>query len=575
MTHANRPLDPIAGNDRPWYTHYHPDVPRVIDEPTETTLGELIAGATREFGDRPAFSNFGISLSYREIDRLSDLFATYLQQDLGLVKGDRIAIQMPNVLQYPVALFAAFKAGLIVVGANPLYTVAEMRATFVDAEPKAIVVLANFAAKVAQVLPMTSIKHVIITEVADLLPPAKRIVMNLGARYLKRMVPRYKLPQAVKFREALARGASRTLDPVSLTGDDIAFLQYTGGTTGGTKAAALTHRNMVANQAQFIGLMRQALGIGPARVIAALPLYHIFSLTVNAIGFYRFGAENVLITNPRDFAGFVHTLGEVKPDALIVVSTLAGALLDQPKFAGLDLSNLKIVVAGGMALRSSVAKRWRETTGTAILEGYGLTEASPVVSVNPPHLEPRPGTIGLPLPSTDVKVIGSDGQALPPGERGELAVRGPQVMQGYWNKPEETAKVITEDGWLLTGDVATIDDDGYLRIVDRIKEIIVVSGFNVYPGELEDAAMQHPLVVEAGAIPVPDERAGEVPKLFVTRRDDSLTEAELLEFLRDRLAGYKRPKYVEFVAELPKTNVGKVLRRGLRELEANRTNSAQ
>ncbi|WP_062311755.1 AMP-binding protein [Demequina rhizosphaerae] len=568
--------DPVNGDERPWYRYYGPGVPHAIEPAHEASLGEMVAEAARNHGDKVAFSNLGGTLSFRDVDRLATRFAAFLQHDLGLVKGDRIVIQMPNLLQYPVALYGALRAGLIVVNANPLYTAREMEGVFRDAEPRAIVVLANFADKVAEILPETTLEHVIVTQVGDLLAQPKRAITNFVAAKVKKMVPDYDLPRAIPFTKALKAGAHERLADPGLTHDDVAFLQYTGGTTGGgAKAAVLTHGNLLANQDQFMAQIRNTLGEERQSVIiAALPLYHVFSLTVNCIGFFRFGSHNVLITNPRDLGGFVKTLGATKPDGLILVSTLAGALLDAEGFADIDFDRLKLTVGGGMAVRSSVSDRWKSVTGHDITEGYGLTEASPVVSVNPTHVPPRIGTIGVPLPSTDVRIVDDEAKPLPLGERGELAVRGPQVMRGYWKNEAETSRVLTEDGWLLTGDVAIEDEDGFFRIVDRKKEIIVCGGFNVYPGEIEDAAMLHPGVVEAGAIPIPNEHSGEVPKLFVVRRDDALDEATLRAFLKERLTGYKRPREIEFIDVLPKNNVGKVLRRELRELEASRHEAA-
>lgn len=563
-------IDPVGEQTRPWYDYYPPGVDRVIQPPVEKSLGDMAAGAAKRYGDRIAFSNLGGSLTFNQTDQYITRVASYLQNDLGLVKGDRIVLQMPNLMQYPVALYGALRAGLVVVNANPLYTPGELLAVVKDAEPKAIVVLANFADKLEQVVAEHPIKHVIVTQAGDMLPQPKRSIINFAAAKIKKMVPKYSLPGAIGFRKLVEADPAKFTDP-GVGHDDVAFLQYTGGTTGGTKAAVLTHWNLLNNQEQFIGQLRAVLDEASSTVIAALPLYHVFALTVNCIGFFRFGGHNVLITNPRDIPAFVKTIGESKPHTLVLVSTLAGALLENPKFAELDLSNVKISVAGGMALRTSIGERWKQITDSEIIEGYGLTEASPVVSVNPTHIPPRVGTIGVPLPSTDVRILDDDRKDVPLGEPGELAVKGPQVMSGYWNKPQETAKSFTDDGWLLTGDIATMDKDGYLTIVDRKKEIIVVSGFNVYPGDLEDAAMQHPGVLEAGAIPIPDERAGEVPKLFVVRRDESLTEEELFAFLKDKLTRYKQPKAIEFIDELPKTNVGKVLRRGLREIEDGRT----
>lgn len=561
-------IDPVSGEERPWFDFYPPGVDRVIEPLKDQSLSGFVSRKRQEFGDQPAFSNLGGTLSFTDVDNYATAIASYLQNELGLERGDRIVLQMPNLLQYPVALYGALRAGLIVVNANPLYTAAELSAVVADAEPKAIIVMANFAATAQKAIKGSTVKHVIVTEAGDMLDQPKRTIVNFVAKRIKKMVPDYDLPTAIGFRTLLTGKREAWTDP-ELTPDDTAFLQYTGGTTGGTKAAVLSHGNLLTNQAQFIGQMRAVLD-DHSVVIAALPLYHVFALTVNCIGFFGFGGHNVLVTNPRDIPGFIKTLDQHKPNALVLVSTLAGALMENENFAKLDFSGLRISVAGGMALRSAVGQKWHELTDTDIIEGYGLTEASPVVSVNPTHLKPRIGTIGVPLPSTDVKIVNDEGDTVANGEPGELAVRGPQVMQGYWNKPEETAKVITDDGWLLTGDIATLADDGYLSIVDRKKEIIVVSGFNVYPGDIEDAAMLNPKVLEAGAIPIPDSHAGEVPKLFVVRRDDSLTEDELKTFLRERLTGYKRPRQIEFIDELPKTNVGKVLRRGLRELEESR-----
>ncbi len=559
-------IDPVGDEDRPWYRFYPPEVSRRIPAMKDSSLSDMVRRAAKDHGSAVAFSNLGGTLSFEDVDRLASDFAAFLQSHLGLVKGDRIVIQMPNLLQYPVALFGALQAGLIVVNANPLYTANEMSRVMSDARPRAIVVLANFADKVEEALPGSSIEHVIITQVADLLPQPRRSIVNFAAAKIKKMVPRYTLPNAVPFREALELGERASFIDPAVTPADVAFLQYTGGTTGGPKAAMLSHGNLLCNQEQFMGQIRNTLGEErQSTVIAALPLYHVFALTVNCLGFFGFGAHNVLITNPRDMPAFVKTLNRTRPEGVVLVSTLAGALLDTPGFADVDMSACRITVAGGMAVRTSVAERWKATTGADIVEGYGLTEASPVVSVNPTHMPPRVGTIGVPLPSTDVMILDDDGKPVPQGSPGELAVKGPQVMQGYWNRPEETAAAVTPDGWLLTGDIAVMSPDGFLSIVDRKKEIILVSGFNVYPGEIEDAAMLHPGVAEAGAIAVPDDHAGEVPKLFVSRRDPRLTEAELMSHLKQHLTGYKRPRYIMFLDELPKTNVGKVLRRALAE----------
>ncbi|MCB2413787.1 AMP-binding protein [Demequina sp. TTPB684] len=560
--------DPVGSEDRPWFNFYAPEVARRVPDLTESSLSDMLRDTAERHRDAVAFSNMGGTLSFNDVDRLATQFAAFLQSELGLGKGDRIVIQMPNLLQYPVALFGALRAGLIVVNANPLYTHHELARVVADSQPRAIVVLANFADKVQRVLPGSTIEHVVVTQVADLLPQPRRSVINFAAAKIKKMVPDFDIPDAVTFTAALDRGSRADFIDPAVQPSDIAFLQYTGGTTGGPKAAVLTHWNLLNNQEQFMGQVRNTLGEErQSTVIAALPLYHVFALTVNCLGFFRFGAHNVLITNPRDLKGFVKTLKKSRPDGLILVSTLAGALLDAPGFSGDDLRDCRITVAGGMAVRSSVAERWKAATGADIIEGYGLTEASPVVSVNPTHMPPRVGTIGVPLPSTDVQILDDERRPVPHGSPGELAVKGPQVMQGYWNRPEETSACLTDDGWLLTGDIAVLSEDGFLSIVDRKKEMILVSGFNVYPAEIEEAAMLHPGVAEAGAIAVPDEHSGELPKLFVARRDPHLTEDALRAHLKQHLAGYKRPRYIVFLEELPKTNVGKVLRRALVDAE--------
>lgn len=549
-------------SNRPWHRFYPEGISPQMAPLRYRSIGEMVRDTAGQHTDEVAFSNLGSTLTFAELDRLSDRFAAHLQQ-LGLGKGDRIVMLMPNLLQYPVASFGALKAGLIVINANPLYTASELEKVFEDAEPVAIVVLANSAHTLEPVLPRSTVKHVFVTEVGDLFPMPKRLVVNTVVSKVRKLVPSYRIPNAQPFRKALA-GKSRPTE-VDLGPDDVAFLQYTGGTTGKSKAAVLSHSNLLSNQEQFAAQMRRALGDGHSRIIAALPVYHVFSMTVNCLGFFHLGQENVFITDPRDIAGLIKTLDTVKPEAIILVNTLAAGLLNHPDFATLDFSNLKLTIAGGMAVHTSVAQRWKEVTGNDLLEGYGLTEASPVVSVNPPTMPPRPGSIGIPLPSTDVQIRDDDGRVLGVGEPGELAVRGPQVMQGYWKQPEETARVLDADGWLLTGDTATIDEDGYLRIVDRKKDMIVVSGFNVYPGEIEDVATMHPKVAEAGVIGVADEKSGEAPKLFVVRKDPSLTEAELRAHLKEHLVGYKRPRQIVFKDELPKSNVGKVLRRELRD----------
>jgi long-chain acyl-CoA synthetase len=556
----NRPESP-----RPWLASYPSGQDSDIPEITFRSIPELVAATCEKFGDQPAFSNMGHALSFREVDELSDRMAAFYQKQLGLVPGDRIVIQLPNLLQFPVAMFGALKAGLVVVNANPLYTAHELKAILVDSGAVAIVVLENFAVTLDQEIGGTDIRHVILTSVGDLLPLPQRAFTNFAVRYVKKMVPAHSLTGTISFRDALSRGAQLVFDAPSIGPEDLAFLQYTGGTTGGTKAAMLTHYNMLANQFQIMGPIRVALQEGTETVIAALPLYHVFCLTVNCLGFFHFGAHNVLITNPRETDALIKTVAKYRPSVLILVSTLAAALLDRPNFDSLDFGPLKLSVAGGMALRTQVAEEWERRTGSQMVEGYGLTEASPVVSVNPTVGTARLGTIGLPLPSTYVEIRDDDDQPVALGERGELVVYGPQVMKGYWNKPEESAKTIGRDGWLHTGDVAIMEADGYVTIVDRMKDMIVVGGFNVYPAEVEEAVLSDPRVKEAGVIGVDDEHSGETVKLFVVRQDPTLTESDIRGHLKERLAGYKRPKYIVFRDELPKTNVGKILRRELRE----------
>jgi len=556
-----------AYESRPWLTSYSPRLAPTIDEVESTSVGALVKATCSRFADKPAYSNMGAVLTFREIDELSDRFAGFLLGELGLKKGDRVVLQMPNLLQYPVAVYGVLKAGLVVVGANPLYTAKEMKKVFIDSGAVAIVALQNFADKVEAVVADTHIEHVVLTDVGDLLPAPQRIVTNFVVKRVRKMVPKHGLKGTTSFREALDKGrkhASVARPEVGL--DDTALLQYTGGTTGGTKAAIITHHNLLANQAQMLAPMRLRLEEGEETIIAALPLYHIFSLTVNALAFFAFGSHNVLVTNPRDTADLVKTLDKTKPSVLILVSTLAASLLDNAPFRALDFGRVKLAVAGGMAVRGATAKAWREATGSDMLEGYGLTEASPVVAVNPTWESPRVGTIGLPLPSTDIEMRDEEGNVVPLGEAGEMCVRGPQVMKGYWNQPENTAEVLDEGGWLRTGDVASMSDDGYITIVDRKKDMIVVSGFNVYPSEIEEVAMSNPKVKDAGVVGVPDDRSGETPVLFIVKADDSLTEEELVAFLKSELAGYKRPHRIIFRDDLPKSNVGKVLRRELKEL---------
>jgi long-chain acyl-CoA synthetase len=553
-------------NERPWLDHYPAGVPEQIDVNEYASVPAVLEEAFGRFSERPAFANFGRKLSYGQIDRMSSQFAGYLTGVLKLGKGDRIAIMMPNVLQYPIALFGALRAGLVVVNTNPMYTARELKHQLEDSGAKAIVVLDNFAATLQHVVAETQVQHVITTGLGDLLGFPKGALINFVLKHVKKMVPAFDLPRAVRFRDALARGAAHPLQQVALSHDDVAFLQYTGGTTGVAKGAMLTHGNMIANMLQagaWIGT--DLVKPGEEVIITALPLYHIFSLTANGLVFARLGGLNWLITNPRDMPGFVKELKKSGFTALTGVNTLFNGLLNTPGFSELDFSRLHLTLGGGMAVQRAVAERWKKVTGCTLAEAYGLTETSPAVCINPLDLKEYNGSIGLPVPSTDVAIWSEEGQSLPVGEVGELMVQGPQVMKGYWNRPDETVKVLGADGWLHTGDIAKMDASGYFYIVDRKKDMILVSGFNVYPNEVEDAVMAHPGVLEVAAVGVPDEHSGEVVKLFVVRKDPNLTEETLRQFCRENLTGYKRPKLIEFRDSLPKSNVGKILRRELRD----------
>ncbi|QAU23595.1 long-chain-fatty-acid--CoA ligase [Dyella sp. M7H15-1] len=551
-------------NERPWLDHYPAGVPAEIDLDQYTSVTAVIEEAFERFSQRPAFHSFGKRLSYGEVDKLSRQFASYLTGELKLTKGDRFAIMMPNCLQYPIALLGALRAGLTVVNTNPMYTARELKHQLEDSGAKAILVLDNFAATLQQVVGETEAKHVITTGIGDLLG-AKGAVMNLVVKHIKKMVPPVNLPHAVRFNDALKRGARYPLTQPKVGHDDIAFLQYTGGTTGVAKGAMLTHGNMIANMLQAGSWIGANLKEGQEVVITALPLYHIFSLTANGLVFMRLGGLSWLITNPRDMPGFVKELRKSGFTAFTGVNTLFNGLLNTPGFSELDFSKLRLCLGGGMAVQRAVADRWKKVTGCTLAEAYGLTEASPAVCINPLDLKDYNGSIGLPIPSTDIEIWSEDNQPLPQGDVGELMVRGPQVMKGYWQHPDETAKVLTPDGWLHTGDIGKADENGYFYIVDRKKDMILVSGFNVYPNEIEDTVMKHPGVAEVAAIGMTDEHSGEAVKLFVVRRDPNLTVEQLKEFCRENLTGYKRPKVIEFRDSLPKSNVGKILRRELRD----------
>ncbi|MGE4407153.1 long-chain-fatty-acid--CoA ligase FadD2 [Pseudomonas sp.] len=548
-------------------------VPNDIDLGAYRSVIEVFERACKTHADRPAFSNMGVTLSYADLERYSAAFAAWLQHHTDLQPGDRIAIQMPNLLQYPIAVFGALRAGLVVVNTNPLYTAREMRHQFQDSGARALVYLNTFGHHVQQVLADTEIEHLIEVRIGDMLPPLKGLLVNAAVKHVKKMVPSYSLPQATPFKDLLHEGARFSHRPAPLGLDNVAVLQYTGGTTGVAKGAMLTHGNLVANMLQVRANMQQldehghpVIREGQEVMIAPLPLYHIYAFTVNCMCMLATGNHNVLITNPRDIDGFVKELQRWQFSAFLGLNTLFVALMSHPDFRKLDFSRLKGTNSGGTALVSAVAERWKGLTGCTVVEGYGLTETSPVVCANPHGEHSRLGTVGLPVPGTTVKVVDDAGIALPIGERGELCVKGPQVMKGYWQRPEATAEVLDGDGWLKTGDIAVIDEDGFVRIVDRKKDLIIVSGFNVYPNEIEDVVMAHPKVASCAAIGVADEKSGEAVKLFVVARDPSLTQDELQAYCRENFTGYKMPRHYVFRDSLPMTPVGKILRRELRDI---------
>lgn len=547
-------------------------VPSTIDMTAYTSVVDVFERSCKRFADRPAFSNLGVTLSYAELDRYSAAFAAWLQQHTELQPGDRIAVQMPNVLQYPIAVFGALRAGLIVVNTNPLYTEREMRHQFKDSGARALVYLNMFGKRVQEVLPDTGIEYLIEAKMGDLLPPLKGWLINTVVDKLKKMVPAYHLPQAVSFKQVLRQGRELAHKPVPQTLDDVAVLQYTGGTTGLAKGAMLTHANLVANMLQVLACFAQPgpdgqplIKEGQEVMIAPLPLYHIYAFTANCMCMMVTGNHNVLITNPRDIPGFIKELGKWRFSALLGLNTLFVALMDHPGFKHLDFSALKVTNSGGTALVKATAERWEALTGCRIVEGYGLTETSPVASTNPYGKLARLGTVGIPVPGTAFKVIDDEGSEQPLGERGELCIRGPQVMKGYWQQPEATAQALDAEGWFKTGDIAVIDPDGFTRIVDRKKDMIIVSGFNVYPNEIEDVVMSHPKVASCAVIGVPDERSGEAVKLFVVPREAGLSVDELKAFCKANFTGYKVPKQIVLRDSLPMTPVGKILRRELRD----------
>ncbi|HET9576981.1 MAG TPA: long-chain-fatty-acid--CoA ligase [Usitatibacter sp.] len=546
--------------EKPWLKSYPPDVPAEIDPSEYASLREVLERAVERFGELPAFTCMGRTISYRELDRLSRDLAAWLQSQ-GLRKGDRVALMMPNLLQYPVAIFAVLRAGLTVVNCNPLYTPRELEHQLVDAGAQAIVILENFAATLEAVVARTGVRVVVTTQVGDLLGLPKSALVNFAVKRVKRLVPPWRLPGSHGFPAVMAAGAGLPLEEPRLGHDDIAFLQYTGGTTGISKGAMLTHGNVVANLLQCVAWWGRNLHEGDEIVITALPLYHIFALTGNCLVFLKIGAHDVLITNPRDLKGFVKELGKWPFTVITGVNTLFNALLHTPGFEKLDFSRMRLAMGGGMAVQRAVAERWKKVTGHALAEGYGLTETSPVACINPVGQEEFSGTCGLPIPSTVVTIRDDAGHPLPIGETGEICIAGPQVMKGYWNRPEETAKVMTADGAFRTGDIGVMTPEGFVKIVDRKKDMILVSGFNVYPNEVEDVVAMLPGVREVCAVAAPDEHSGEVVRVVVVPKDPALTKEDVIAHCRKHLTGYKVPKIVEFWKELPKTNVGKVLRR--------------
>jgi long-chain acyl-CoA synthetase len=554
--------------DKIWLKSYPPGVPAEIDPSQYRSLVHLLEEAFQKFAQRNAYVCMDKFLTYAELDAYSKKLAAWLQSR-GLRKGARVAIMMPNVLQYPIAIAAILRAGYTVVNVNPLYTPRELEHQLKDSGSEAIIILENFATTLEQVLGKTTVNHIVVASMGEMLGGAKGMLVNFVVRNVKKMVPAFSLPNAVRFKAALAQGAGMKFTPVELGQADVAFLQYTGGTTGVSKGAILTHRNIIANVLQSEAWSTPALVkapvIDPLTIVCALPLYHIFALTACAMWGTRVGALNILIPNPRDIGGFIKEMGKYKINMLPAVNTLYNALLNHPDFGKLDFSQLKISNGGGMAVQQAVNDKWKAATGSCIIEGYGLSETSPVATCNRADLTVFSGNIGLPVPSTEIAILDDDGRPVALGQPGEIAIRGPQVMAGYWNLPDETAKVMTPDGYFKSGDVGVMDPNGYVKIVDRKKDMILVSGFNVYPNELEGVIASHPGVLECACVGVPDEYSGEAVKVFVVRKDPALTKEQLMDYCKEQFTGYKKPKYIEFREELPKTNVGKILRRVLRD----------
>jgi long-chain acyl-CoA synthetase len=556
--------------DKIWLKNYQEGVPAEIDPNEYQNIPEILENAFTKYADKPSFHCMGKTFTYREIDLLSKKFAAYLQKDLGLKKGDRVSLMMPNILQYPVALFGVLRAGLIAVNVNPLYTARELEHQLIDSGSKAIVIFENSAAVLQEILAKTPVKTVITTQIGDFLKFPKSLIVNFVIKHVKKMVPAWSIPGSVSFKDVVFNSDESRWEKPTLTHEDTAFLQYTGGTTGVSKGAELTHKNIVSNMLQAKAWIGDLVEPGKDIIITPLPLYHIFSLTANCFIFSSLGALNILITNPRDIPGFVKELKNWNFTAFTGVNTLFNGLLNNPDFKDVDFSHLKVTLGGGMAVQRPVAEKWKQVTKTPLIEAYGLTETSPAACINPMNLPDYNGKIGMPISSTEMVIKDDDGNDMPIGESGEICIKGPQVMRGYWNRPEETAKVMTSDGWFRTGDIGVMDDRGYFQIVDRKKDMILVSGFNVFPNEIEEVVASHPKVLECACIGVPDEKSGEAVKLFVVKSDESLTEDEVKEHCTKELTGYKRPRYVEFRKDLPKTNVGKILRKDLRnETQAN------
>lgn len=550
-----------------WLRSYPQGVPAEINPDIYQSLIEMFEQSCAQYADLPAFYNLGTAFTYRQLEANSRAFAAYLQQVLKLKKGDRLAIMLPNILQYPVVLFGAMRAGLVIVNVNPLYTAPELAYQLRDSGAETIVVLANFANTVQKALPETPLKNVIVTKIGDFFSLPKSSLMHFVLKYIKKKIPNWSITNAVNFKQALSKGKNLSLQPVEFNNTDIAFLQYTGGTTGVSKGAMLTHRNLISNILQSKAWFKPC-ELGKEVMLTALPLYHIFSLTANCLFTTMIGGLNVLITNPRDVPHMISEMERFKLTLITGVNTLFNALLKNPELKNVDFRHLKLTLGGGMAVQKVVADKWRQVTGSTLIEAYGLTETSPCVAINPIDLKEYNGSIGLPVPCTEVTILSDEGKEMPVGEPGEIAIKGPQVMLGYWKNPQETQKIFTQDGWLLTGDIGCMDANGYFRILERKKDMILVSGFNVYPNEIEDVLVRIPGVVEAAVIGIPDKNSGEAVKAFIVKDDPHLTEQDVIRLSHKSLTGYKIPKFIEFCDELPKSNVGKILRRALRNEHA-------